>query len=233
MLARVQVEHELLERPLEPRQRTLQHHEAGARQFCGRLEVHEAERLADLEMLARLVHALERRRLPPAAKLDIVALVIAVRRVVGRKVRDRRELRFERRRRLPFRRLELRHFRLRRGDLGAEIFGCNAILARHRRADLFRGGVAALLRALKRRDRLPALSVERDQRFGARAKTAAPQAFVEGFGILADRSDIVHDPTSTMQGAPRSSARRRRGARGQPLPERPRKTQQPLKGAFT
>ena len=58
---------------------------------------------------------------------------------------------------------------------------------------------------LKRRDRRPALFVERDQRFGARAKAAAPQAFVKGFGILADRSDIVHDPTSTMQGAPRSS----------------------------
>ena len=105
-------------------------------------------------------------------------------------------------RRLPFRRLEFRHFRLRRGDLGAEIFGRDAILARHRRADLLRGGVAALLRALKRRDRRPALFVERDQRFGARARPRRRKPFVKGFGILADRSDIVHDPTSKRQGAP-------------------------------
>ena len=54
MLARVQVDHELAERALQPRQRTAQHDEARAGDLRRGGEVHHAERLAQLEMLLRL-----------------------------------------------------------------------------------------------------------------------------------------------------------------------------------
>ncbi len=43
MLARMQIEHELHQRALQPRQRALQHDEARARQFRRRLEIHQAQ----------------------------------------------------------------------------------------------------------------------------------------------------------------------------------------------
>ena len=51
MLGRVQIQHELAERAIEPRKLALQHGEAAARKFCGAFEIHHAERFADLEML--------------------------------------------------------------------------------------------------------------------------------------------------------------------------------------
>ena len=130
-----------------------------------------------------------------SAELDIVVLVLAVRRIGERQVGDRRQLRFERRSGLPLGRLQFRHCRLQARDLGAIVVGRDTILARHRDADLLGDGVAPLLRALERQDRRPALFVQRNQRFRARAKPTAPQALVESFRILADRSDIVHDLT--------------------------------------
>ena len=53
MLSRVQVEHELTERALHPREATLQHHEARAGQLRGSLEVHLLERLTQVEMFPR------------------------------------------------------------------------------------------------------------------------------------------------------------------------------------
>ena len=139
-----------------------------------------------------------------AANFDIVVLVPAVRRAVERQVGDRGQLRLKRRAGRPLRRLEFRHFRFRFGDLGAKILGGDAILARHRRADLLRGGVAALLGALEGEDRRPALFVERDQRFGARRQPAPPQAFVESLRIIANCFDIVHKlPEFSHTGRPR------------------------------
>ena len=130
------------------------------------------------------------------ANLDIVVLVLAVRRIVERQVGDRGELHIERRSGLPLGRLQFRHRRLEPGDLGAIIVRRDTILARHRHADLLRNGVAPLLRGLERQDRRPALFVERDQRFRAWAQPAAPQALVKSFRLLSDRSDIVHDLAS-------------------------------------
>ena len=53
MLARVQVEHELPERALQPRKPLLQHHEARAGELRRGLEIHLPERFAELEMLLR------------------------------------------------------------------------------------------------------------------------------------------------------------------------------------
>ena len=86
MLGRVQVEHELPERALQPRQLPVQHGEAAARQLGGALEIHHAERFADLEMLPRPVGA--RRHAADLAQLDIVVLVLADGHVVERQVGD-------------------------------------------------------------------------------------------------------------------------------------------------
>ena len=136
MFARVQVEHELLERALEPGQRPLQHHEAGPGHFGGGVEIHEAQPLADLEMLFGLKPFREGRQASMLAKLDIVVLILAIRRIGERQVGDRRELHIERRSGLPLGRLQLRHGRLEPGDLGAKVIGRDCILARHCDADL-------------------------------------------------------------------------------------------------
>src|SRR5688500_15015318 len=47
----LQIQHKGGQRPLQPCQRTLEHDEAAAGQLGGRLEVHQAKRFAQLEML--------------------------------------------------------------------------------------------------------------------------------------------------------------------------------------
>ena len=54
MVFRVQRQHPVAERAFEPRQRALQHREARARDLGRGREIHQAERLAELEMLLRL-----------------------------------------------------------------------------------------------------------------------------------------------------------------------------------
>ncbi len=193
VLDRVEVQHELRQRARQARERSLQHDESRARQFGGRVEVHEAERLPDLEMLLRLKPLGKARRRAVPAHFDVVVLVLAVRDVLERQVRDFSQRRLERGARLALGRLQLRHGRLQARDLGAEVLGRDNVLARHRRADLLRGGVAPLLRPLQFGDRGAAALVERDQPVGAGRQAAPRQPFVERFGIVADRSDIMHE----------------------------------------
>ena len=96
VLGRVQVDHELAERPLEPRDAALENHEARAGELRGRLEIHQAEGLADLEMLLR---AGEVPRVAEAVALDVAGLVRADRHLVLRQVRDDGERLVERLRR--------------------------------------------------------------------------------------------------------------------------------------
>ena len=84
MLARVQVEHELPERALEPRQTLLQHDEARARELRGGLEIHLAERFAELEMLLGRERVIALRA--ELVVLDIAVLVLAVRHLGERQV---------------------------------------------------------------------------------------------------------------------------------------------------
>ena len=69
MLGRVQIEHELPERALEPREATLQHHEACAGELGGGLKVHLAKTLAEIEMLLRRKAIMAFR--PEAMVLDV------------------------------------------------------------------------------------------------------------------------------------------------------------------
>ena len=195
MFARVQVEHELFERALEAGQRPFQYDETRARHFRGRVEIHEAQPLPDLEMLFGFKPFRKGRPGSVLANLDIVALVLAVRRIGERQIGNRGQFEIERGSSLPLRRLHLRHGRLEACDLGSKVVGRHRVLARQGHADLLRNRIAPLLRALERQDRRPALFIERDQRFRARSQAAAPHALIESFRILADRSDIVHDLT--------------------------------------
>ena len=82
----MQVEHELPERALQPREAALQHDEARAGQLRRGLEIHLAERLAELEMLLRRERVIALR--PEMMVLDIAVLVRAVRHLVERQVRE-------------------------------------------------------------------------------------------------------------------------------------------------
>ena len=73
-------------RPLQTRQRPLVDHETGAGEFRRRLEVHEAQSLAKLEMLFRLER--EFRLLAESMMLGIVVFILAVRNIRQRQVRD-------------------------------------------------------------------------------------------------------------------------------------------------
>ena len=192
VFCRVQVEHELLEGAGKPRQRPFQHDKARAREFRRRLEVHQAQRLAELEMLLRLVQAAEFRPYPPAANLDIVGLVLAVRNIVERQVGNLGERDVERGAQFALDGLEFRHGRLEAGDLRLEVVGRRKVLARYGGADLLRGCVAALLGALQIEDRGAPLLVERDQRFGQGAEPAPGEARIERLRIVAYRLDVVH-----------------------------------------
>ena len=57
----MQVEHELSQRPFEPRQRSFQDDESRAGELRRGLEIHQPERLAELEMLLRLKREFLRR----------------------------------------------------------------------------------------------------------------------------------------------------------------------------
>ena len=87
----MQIEHERRQRPLQPRQHALEHHEPRAGQLRRRLEVHQPERLADLEVLLGLVDAGKLRRLPDAAHLPVARLVGADRHILRRQVGDHRQ----------------------------------------------------------------------------------------------------------------------------------------------
>ncbi len=77
----VQVDHVLAERAVQPRQRALEHHEARAGHLRRGVEVHQPERLAEREVLARHEAVREARLLPGAVLLDVAALVGAERHV--------------------------------------------------------------------------------------------------------------------------------------------------------
>ena len=189
MLGRVQVDHELAERPFEPRQRTLQDHEPRTRQFRRRLEVHLAERLADLEMLPC---GRQSRRLPGPMALHIAAFVGTDRHLGFRQVRDDRKRLLERFSRFALLPFEPRHGLLERGDFGHQSKRARFVLGRLRLADLLRECVAALQGLLQgRHGALPAV-VEGDQTLGLRLQAPVDERPVECGGVLADEADVVH-----------------------------------------
>ena len=82
MLIGVQIEHELPDRTLQSCKALLQHDEARARQFRGGLEIHIAERTAEIVM--RLWRKTVFARLAEHVMLNIAVFVDAIRHVVER-----------------------------------------------------------------------------------------------------------------------------------------------------
>ena len=145
--AGVLVDHEAGNGALQTRQRTFQKHEARARHLSRRLEVHQAQRFAQLEVL--LGREVELLRLAPATDLPVVRLVLAVDDVGQRQVGDHRERVVQGSDELALlffgalqELLQLGHFRL-------QLVGRGRVLGAHRLADLLGGGVAAALGLLQ------------------------------------------------------------------------------------
>ena len=190
VLVGVQIDHELPDRALEPRQALLQHDEARAGQFCRRLEIHVAERVAEIVMRLRrkaVVAASHRRR--DVARCRARRCRRAPRRAAGSGWRTvRGKLLVGRLRRS----LELRHPRLELGDFGHQLAGARLILGLLGIADLLRRRIASRLRLLGGKNGRAAALVDRQQRRRHRRKPAPLQTGVEGFGVVADRFDVVH-----------------------------------------
>ncbi len=90
---RVIVEHEARDGAFEAGERAFQEHEAGAGDFGGGVEIHEAQRLAQFEML--LGREGVGLRGSDFADFLIVVFILAVGDVVARQVRDDGEGRFQ------------------------------------------------------------------------------------------------------------------------------------------
>ena len=158
VLLRLHVEHELGERPMQPRDRAAQEREARARELDAGLEV-EAERRADVDVVAR--RELELARRAPAPHLDVGVLVGADRNARVGQVRQRHQLVVELgldRREALGRAIELGADG---GDVGHRRAGVGALALEL--ADLARQGVAPRLQLLGARLQRLALGLERDE----------------------------------------------------------------------
>ena len=170
----VGVEHELGERPVDPHERAPQHHEAGAGEPAGRLEVEARLCRRDLEVLERPRGEVPRRS--PAADLDVAALVDAVGHVVVGQVGDAHQRLAQRRVGAGGLGLEAGDLVLLLGDERAQALELGLVAPGLRRAHLAARGVALGERRLGRGDpRAPAL-VDREDLGTRRARARAGPA---------------------------------------------------------
>ena len=201
----VQVQHELAQRPLQPRQRPAQDHEARTRHFCRPLEIHQAQRLADLEMLPGLEAFFEGRARSNDAGLHIIMLVGALGNLVERQIGQ-----------LQQRHIERQHggglggggafgLGLDLGDAGLQLLGAGEILLAHGLADFLGEAVALLLAALGHGDDVAPGVIKTEQlRHGLLDLQSIPapptQARLEDFGIVADPADVMHGRRLSKRG---------------------------------
>ena len=190
------VEHELRDGPLQPRELALQHDEAGSRQLRRCLEIHEAQRLADFEMLLR--HEVEyrlRRNVVPFHFL-ICVRARAVRHIGQGQVRDRFQQFDDGAVEPALSLLALLDDGLELGHLLHQALCRCLVLGALGLADLLRGGVAARLRLLQLRQMLAARLVALQDLGRHRWQAAPGEAPVESILVLADETDVVHGGTS-------------------------------------
>src|SRR4029079_19589527 len=198
-LARVQIKNEAADGALKAGQCTFQHDEAGARNLLRRLEVHQTQCFADLEMLLRCEIKLSRRSY--LSSLDVALFICAVRHIGARQVRDDLE-------RLPDLSIELalvvlalRNPIFELGNLTHQVRHRRVVFRRLSLADLFRGGIAARLGILKSRQAGPALVVEGYDFGRLRLEPAPLQALVESIGVVSDPFDVKHGEGLDRAGA--------------------------------
>ena len=200
MLTGMEVEHELSDRTLQPRQSLLQHHEARATQFRSSLEIHVAKRATEVVMRLRREGIVA--DLAVDVALHVAVLVYAFGHIVERQVRNRCKL---------FRQLlvgrlgcllELRHRRLELGDFRHKSVGARLVLGLLGLADFLRSRIAPRLRLLGGQDRRTAFFVDRQQPSRQRRQPAAFSPASKAWGL--SRIDLM----SCMRGNSWASCRR-------------------------
>ena len=189
VLVRVQVDHELTERALQPREAAFEHHEARARELRRRLEIHEPQSLAELEML---LGAVERRRLSGTVTLHVAVLVCADRHVLLGNIGDGGKSLEQSLLGDALGLFQLRHRFLDPRNVGHQLLRPRLVLLRLGLADLLGEGIAALGGCLQGGDGALALVVEADQLSGQGLHAPVPEALIERRGIVADGTDVVH-----------------------------------------
>ena len=186
----MEVEHEGAERAFETGERALEDDEAGAGDLAGGFEIHQAEGLAQFEVLLWL--EVEGGRFADGAHQLVVVLVGADGHLVERYVGQAGEKGLDLLVDAAFFLLALLDPGLEVGDLRLEPVGRRQILGAHGLADFLGGGVAAGLVLLQAGEVGTAFIVEREDGLGLRRETAALEALVEGVRVFADPFDVEH-----------------------------------------
>ncbi len=190
MLCRVEIKHELTERPFKTRKRPFQHREARTCELRSALEIHVAERLAQLEMFFRLEGEIA--LVADAADFDIVAFILAERHVFERNIGDGRQRVVQLPGQATFFVFGLSKKILQLGNFRLQLVSRCCILRGHGLADFLRGGVAALLRGLNLADIFATFLVQRHQFGRQRLSPTLGERFVEGFRVFAYPFDVEH-----------------------------------------
>ena len=190
------IQHELGDGAFQTGQLALQHHETGARQLGGAVEIHQPQLGADGVVFKRLEGEVAGGA--PAAHFHVMILVRAVGHVQARQVGDRGQNGFD----FLAQRLVLgfhqRDVFLQPRHLFHDGAGVAALLLDD--ADLLGGFVALRLHFLQAGLGGAAFAIQTDQLGGTRFQTAPGQASVKSLGIVANPFQVVHDVTSTLSG---------------------------------
>ncbi len=183
----VEVEHPLAERAVQPRQRAAEDGEAWAGELGRALEIHQAKRLADLEVLAG---ALDVPRVAVRVQDEVRALVGAVRDVGVKDVGQRGE----RRAQLagPFCGDGIRALADACTDVGEQALHLGVVATGFRLSDGPCALVAPPLCRLDEADGIAAQIVPAYEDRGVRLPPPAQQGRVETIWIGADRADVMH-----------------------------------------
>ena len=192
VFAGVQVEHELPERPFQPRQLPGEHGEAGAGHAGGSLEIHLAERLADLVVL--LCRDASRRACCPTLRTSRLALSsgptgTSSSGMLGSEASRSLTVWSIAPGLLPGLAMALLSSATSRFSRSAR----PESLARHGLADLARGGIAPRLHVLKDLDLLAPPLIEFDEPLGGGRGAARLQRGVQRSGIFTYPFDVEHD----------------------------------------
>jgi hypothetical protein len=188
--------------------RPFKHHEARPGDCGGKIEIHEPEPFADLEMLFWREGELAYGSM--FADLAIGAFVAALGYFIERNIRNFRENLVELLAESAFPRFTFLDRALELLYLLLQPLSRRTVFLRHRLADFLRYGIALALRILKFLHLLAPLLV--DCQYGARQglKPAPGKTAVKGIGIVPDPFDIEHRCQASEFGV--SGATYRRGA---------------------
>ena len=139
----------------------------------------------------------------PAADLDVLALILAARRIGGGQVGNARQHVVERREQIAVLGLQRGERVLQRSHFRLEPLGLILVAPAHRRADQLRGFVATPLCFLHPGGDAAPLAVQRQDCSGLRFQPAPGQARVKQFGILTDKANVMHSAQAYARSRPR------------------------------